>query len=263
MDELTNQSFESEADDSFEIEEVNEESHDDGEEAETEVSETEEHEEPEADDFSLDIRYNGQNQTLNREQATTLAQKGMNYDKINEKLQQALNNPVLKIVENNAKKAGLSVEEYANRMAQFQDSLNIQQIAREFKNQNPDVSDAVATQYASEVYKNRQAESAKQEAEKARQTAQAEQDALISEVKAFQERFPDVDIESLPNEVIDDINLGTPLMEAYLTYENQQLRNRLANTQTNARNRNNSVGKVSDNTGSATGTDPFIQGLLD
>lgn len=260
MDELTNQSFESEADDSFEIEEVNEESHDDGEEAETEVSETNE---SETDNFSLDIRYNGQNQTLNREQATTLAQKGMNYDKINEKLQQALNNPVLKIVESNAKKAGMSVEEYANRMAQFQDSLNIQQIAREFKNQNPDVSDAVATQYASEVYKNRQAESAQQEAERARQTAQAEQDALISEVKAFQERFPDVDIESLPNEVIDDINLGTPLMEAYLTYENQQLRNRLANTQTNARNRNNSVGKVSDNTGSSAGPDPFIQGLLD
>jgi hypothetical protein len=261
MDELTNQSFESEADDSFEIEEVNEESHDDGEEAETEVSETEEHEEPEADDFSLDIRYNGQNQTLNREQATTLAQKGMNYDKINEKLQQALNNPVLKVLESNAKKAGMSVEDYANRMAQFQDTMNIQQIAKEFKSQHQDASDEVATAYANEVYKNRLADIAKQDAEAAKASEQAEQNKLIAEVQAFTQRFPDVDIKKLPADVIDDINAGTPLMEAYLSYENQQLRNRLSNHDTNEKNKNNSVGKVSDNSGSDK-TDPFLEGLL-
>lgn len=256
MDEMTNQSIESE-DDSFEIEEVN----DTPDEEEVEETEVEETEPTPTEDF-LQIRYNGQDQSLTREQATTLAQKGMNYDKISQKLQDALNNPVLKIVESNAKKAGLSVEEYTNRLAQYQDSLSIQQIAKEFKTQNPDVSDAVATQYASEVYKNRQAQSAREEAERAQQASQAEQDALVAEVKAFQSRFPDVDIENLPNEVIDDINMGTPLMEAYLTYENQQLRNRLANSQTNARNRNNSVGKVSENTGKGTGNDPFIQGLL-
>ena len=257
MDEMTNQSLESE-DDSFEIEEVNETS-DESEEIEPEVEETEPSES--TDDF-LQIRYNGQDQSLTREQATTLAQKGMNYDKINQKLQEALNNPVLKIIESNAKKAGMSVEDYANRMAQYQDSLSIKQIATAFKQQNPDVSDAVANQYAGEVFKNRQAQMAREEAERAQQTAQAEQDALVAEVQAFQSRFPDVDIEKLPNEVIDDINMGTPLMEAYLTYENQQLRNRLTNSQTNARNRNNSVGKVSENTGKGTGNDPFIQGLL-
>lgn len=255
MDEMTNQS--PVEDDSFEIEEVNG-TPDEEEVEETEVEETE----PTPTEDFLQIRYNGQDQSLTREQATTLAQKGMNYDKISQKLQDALNNPVLKIVESNAKKAGLSVEEYTNRLAQYQDSLSIQQIAKEFKTQNPDVSDAVATQYASEVYKNRQAQSAREEAERAQQASQAEQDALVAEVKAFQSRFPDVDIENLPNEVIDDINMGTPLMEAYLTYENQQLRNRLANSQTNARNRNNSVGKVSENTGKNTGDDPFIQGLL-
>lgn len=255
MDEMTNQS--PVEDDSFEIEEVN----DTPDEEEVEETEVEETEPTPTEDF-LQIRYNGQDQSLTREQATTLAQKGMNYDKISQKLQDALNNPVLKIVESNAKKAGLSVEEYTNRLAQYQDSLSIQQIAKEFKTQNPDVSDAVATQYASEVYKNRQAQSAREEAERAQQASQAEQDALVAEVKAFQSRFPDVDIENLPNEVIDDINMGTPLMEAYLTYENQQLRNRLANSQTNARNRNNSVGKVSENTGKGTGNDPFIQGLL-
>jgi hypothetical protein len=257
-EEMTNQSFD---DDSFEIEEINDSS-DESEEVESETSENEDTTTtPEADDFALDIRYNGQNQTLNREQATTLAQKGMNYDKINEKLQQALNNPVLKVLESNAKKAGMSVEDYANRMAQFQDTMNIQQIAKDFQKQNPDASDAVATAYANEVYKNRLADIAKQDAEAAKASEQAEQNKLIAEVQAFTQRFPDVDIEKLPADVIDDINAGTPLMEAYLSYENQQLRNRLSNHDTNEKNKNNSVGKVSDNSGSDK-TDPFLEGLL-
>lgn len=257
-EEMTNQSFD---DDSFEIEEINDSS-DESDEVESETSENEDTTTtPEADDFALDIRYNGQNQTLNREQATTLAQKGMNYDKINERLQQALNNPVLKVLESNAKKAGMSVEDYANRMAQFQDTMNIQQIAKEFKSQHQDASDEVATAYANEVYKNRLADIAKQDAEAAKASEQAEQNKLIAEVQAFTQRFPDVDIEKLPADVIDDINAGTPLMEAYLSYENQQLRNRLSNHDTNVKNKNNSVGKVSDNSGSDK-TDPFLEGLL-
>lgn len=257
-EDMTNQSFMDDND--FAIDEVND-SPDEEEEVETEDAET--NTESETDSFSLDIRYNGKNQTLTREEATTLAQKGMNYDKINQKLQEALNNPVLRVLESNAKKAGLSVEDYAERMAQFQDTLNIQQIAREFKTQNPDVSDAVANQYANEVYKNRLAESARQDADRARANAQAEENRLIAEVQTFQNRFPDVDIENLPAEVIDDINEGTPLLEAWLTYENAQLRNRLSNRQTNEKNRQSSVGKVSDNSGSGQNVDPFVQGLLD
>ena len=256
MDELTNQSFDN--DDSFEIEEVNDSS-DESEEVETPV---EENEEP-TDSFSLNIRYNGQDQSLTREQATTLAQKGMNYDKVYEKLQAAQNNPVLKIIENNAKRAGMSLEDYANRMAQFQDSLNIQQIANDFKAKNPDVSDDVANQYANEVYKNQIAEMSRKDAEKAQRDAEAEQNALVAEVQAFKTRFPDVDIEKLPNEVIDDINSGTPLLQAYLSYENTQLRNKLANAETNSKNKSSSVGKVSANVSAADDTDPFVAGLLD
>jgi len=254
-EEMTNQSID---DDSFEIEEANE-----SYEPEEEEVESAESTEPttETDDFELDIRYNGQNQKLTREEATTLAQKGMNYDKIYNQLQSALNNPVLKVIEDNARKAGLSVEDYTNRMAQFQDTMSINQIASNFKKENPDVSDAVANQYAREVYKNQQAEQARRDADKAKADADAENNRLYAEVQAFNQRFPDVDIEHLPNDVIDDINAGVPLMEAYLLYENQQLRNRVANNETNAKNKANAVGKVSANV-SDDGVDPFVQGLL-
>ena len=165
------------------------------------------------------------------------------------------------MIESNAKKAGMSVDDYVNRMAQFQDTMSINQIASNFKKENPDVSDAVANQYAREVYKNQQAEQARQDADKAKADAELENNRLLAEVKAFNERFPDVDIEHLPNEVVDDINQGVPLMEAYLIYENQLLRNRVVNNETNAKNKANSVGKVSANVGD-DGVDPFVQGLL-
>ena len=259
MDEMTNQSPVTE-DDSFELEEVNE-----SPDEETVEEPASEETEPtqETDDNFLQIRYNGQDQFLTREQATTLAQKGMNYDKISQKLQEALDNPALKVIESNARKANMSVSDYVNRMAQFQDTLNIQQIANDFKAQNPDVSDAVAKQYANEVYKNQLAQMAKEQADREAQASQAEQDALVKEVKAFQSRFPDVDIQNLPNEVVDDINDGTPLMEAWLSYENRQLRNRLTNSNTNAKNKASAVGNVAENTSANTGTDPFLQGLLD
>lgn len=259
MDEMTNQSPVTE-DDSFELEEVNE-----SPDEETVEEPASEETEPtqETDDNFLQIRYNGQDQFLTREQATTLAQKGMNYDKISQKLQEALDNPALKVIESNARKANMSVSDYVNRMAQFQDTLNIQQIANDFKAQNPDVSDAVAKQYANEVYKNQLAQMAKEQADREAQASQAEQDALVKEVKAFQSRFPDVDIQNLPNEVVDDINDGTPLMEAWLSYENRQLRNRLTNSNTNAKNKAQAVGNVAENTSASAGTDPFLQGLLD
>ena len=255
-EEMTNQSID---DDSFEIEEANESY--EPEEVTEESAESTEPTTETVDDFELDIRYNGQNQKLTREEATTLAQKGMNYDKIYNQLQSALNNPALKVIESNAKKAGLSVDDYVNRMAQFQDTMSINQIASNFKKENPDVSDAVANQYAREVFKNQQAEQARKDADKAKADADAENNRLYAEVQAFNQRFPDVDIEHLPNEVVDDINAGIPLMEAYLIYENQQLRNRVANNETNAKNRANAVGKVSANV-SDDGVDPFVQGLL-
>ena len=71
-----------------------------------ETPETEEvQEEPE--EWSLDVKYNGEEKKLNKEEATTYAQKGMNYDKIY--------NPLEKL----AKKNGMQVGEYLNHSMKF------------------------------------------------------------------------------------------------------------------------------------------------
>lgn len=254
MDETTNQSTEST--ELFAIDEVANDTPD-ASDAITETTTAEPVEEP-----FMTIRYNGADENLTRDEAITLAQKGRNYDKINERLTALQNDPFRKQLDEIAMNAGLSTEEYMNRLSEFQTQSSIQRIAREFKRQNPDATDEIASQYAQQAYENQQTKLRKDKADKAKADADAEQNALVEEVKAFNKAFPKVDLNTLPQEVIDDINSGTPLMQAYLMYDNRQLRSRMQSEVTNQNNAKRNIGKLNENSGSANGGDPFLSGLL-
>ena len=259
MEELTNQSADIEETglDLWEEEPTPEES-----EAEPETSEEAEETEETPDTFELGIRYNGQDMKLSRDEATTLAQKGMNYDKMYQRLQELQNDPIRQKFDRLASEAGMTTEEYANRMELFLEQSNIQRIAREFKDQNPDISDDVATKYAEKAYAAQKAQTERQRADTIRQQKQTEDNALLQEVQSFSERYPDVDIKTLPDEVIDDINSGTPLETAWLRHQNREFLKRITNNETNAKNKAKSTGSVSDNQGGSGGGDDFIKGLL-
>jgi len=57
-------------------------------------------EETTENEFSLKVKYNGEEQFLNREQAIEFAQKGMNYDHVKEQLENLKNTPERDISEN-------------------------------------------------------------------------------------------------------------------------------------------------------------------
>lgn len=258
MDELTNQSDDLELDLGLGSDEEPEGENEETEE--TDVSEEAPEETP--DTFELGIRYNGQDMKLSRDEATTLAQKGMNYDKVYQQLQDLRNDPIRKVFEEQAAEAGLTLQEYAQRMQDFRQQVSIRNIADAFKKENPDVTDDIAQKYAEQAYANQKA---KIEADNRARTQQAESDrnqALIKEVQAFNEHFPDVKIEDLPAEVIDDINAGTKLETAYLRYQNRELQKRLSNSETNAKNKQKNIGSASDNMGGSGEEDPFLKGLF-
>jgi len=50
-------------------------------------------EEASAEEFSLKVKYNGESRMLSYDEAVTLAQKGMNYDRIKEQLEKLKNSP--------------------------------------------------------------------------------------------------------------------------------------------------------------------------
>lgn len=254
-EETTNQSVsETTEDDGFLADELSEES-------QSESEETKESSKQDTPESFLNIRYNGADKSLSKEEATTLAQKGMNYDKVYGKLQELQNNPSLRVLSNLANNAGVSVEEYISRLQQFSDQTTINEIASDYKAKNPDATDDMANDYAKMAFQNQMLQQQQQMQRQSQAQQQAQNDALIRQVQAFNERYPDVKVEDLPDAVIDDINAGADLETAYDRYLIDQLQGKLANKETNEKNKENATGKLSNNS-SSDNSDPFLAGLL-
>ena len=246
---------------------------------ETQAPETTEENSPESTDASIEapkeapkepevkepeflkIKYNGAEEGLTKDQTITLAQKGRNYDKVVARLEAMQNNPTLKVFAEQANRAGLSIDEYAQRLSEFQEQSQIHNLANEFKKSNPDVDDKIAEQYARQAYQNMQYQKKQNEAQRAQQAADIRRQTANEEMAVFMREYPNVDVRELPKEVIDDINSGQNLMSAYRGYENRLLRDQLAAERKNISNKRTSTGSVSENTASDE-SDPFLQGFL-
>lgn len=233
-------------------------------EEETPAESTEE--KPEAEEQAakefLKIKYNGAEESLTQEQAIELAQKGRNYDKVYGQLQDLRNDPTIRVIDEQARRAGLTRNEYITRLAQFQDESNISRIAQEFKTKYPDVSDEVADQYARSQYQNQLNARAQQEAKQRQQSETHKRQIASEQVRAFMTQYPDVKIDKLPDEVVADINNGESLLSAYRAYENKQMRAEIAALRKNGENKKKAVGHVAENAGGTGEKDPFLKGLL-
>lgn len=197
----------------------------------------------------LKIKYNKEEVALDREKAVELAQKGMNYDKILQRLQALENDPRLTFVENQAKKYGMTVEQYldAVREAEEQERLN------ELIQQN------IPEELAKEIMENRKFREQWEQERKAREEAEKRE----ADYKAFLETFPDVKPEDIPESVWKDVEEnGKSLVDAYTRYENQLLKEQLAKLQEgkvkekqNEENANSTTGSV---TGKGDGKQPYF-----
>lgn len=228
--------------------------------SDTTNNETDENQEVSSEEESfLNIRYNGEDKSLNHDQAVMLAQKGMNYDKVKGRLDE-LENGALRSISQIAERAGLTIDEYAQRLNDFQEQSEITRIANEYQAKHPDVDDEAAQEYANAVYQNQRAEQNRKNAEVQKQK-EAQTDAYFrDQVEQLYNYNPDIDIEHLDNEVIDDINAGMSPMEAYLRWENKSLRNKATNNAVNAKNKKN-ANSLKANSATTSG-DPFLEGLL-
>ena len=62
----------------------------------------------------LNVKYNKEDVALSQEEAIMLSQKGMNYDKLQQKYEELNNNPGLQYLNNLAQKSGMKVDELVN-----------------------------------------------------------------------------------------------------------------------------------------------------
>ena len=164
----------------------------------------------------LDIKYNGAEEHLTKEEAVTLAQKGRNYDKIMEKYNSLANSPALKIINEQAKRANMSVDDYVSRLQEFQRKSDQNKIAQKFREDHPDADDDVHDAYAEQAYQNQQAQEKQQEEKQAADAQKNLEETAKRMLDAFVQEYPDVDVTNLPEEVKVDIDQnGMSLLDAY------------------------------------------------
>lgn len=165
--------------------------------------------EPSESEPFLTVRYNKEDKSLSREDAVTYAQKGMNYDKLSGRLEEA--------------KAKLNEYE--------QDG--VVQLAKAFAERSGMSMEAALEQIRSQLEKGLDKDAAKRTAA----------DVQLAD---FAARNPGVDVRSLPKPVLDAWRSGVPLGEAVAGYKAQRriaaLEKQIAQMQTNVDNAAASMG---------------------
>jgi hypothetical protein len=225
------------------------------EEVDTNETEPTEPTQEEVDAF-LKIKYNKEEIPLDQERAKELAQMGMNYPKLQEKLQALESDPRLTFVEELAQRQGMNVDEFIGAFREQQE----QQQLNELIQQN------IPEEYAREMLENRkfrQEFQTKQQESQQQEQQQADFKEFLSYYKDANGKEFDPNKEAIPNEVLEAYQNGTPLKFAYMQHHNAQLQNQLKILKQNQVNTQRApVGSVTAHGSTETASkDPFEMGF--
>lgn len=171
----------------------------------------------------IKVKYNHEEREITLDEARELAQKGMNYDKQLEKLQQLESDPRLAFVESLAEQNNMSVDEYIEAV----------KVQREQEEINQLIQQNIPEDIAKELLESRKFRENFKAKEKETET-QSKQEA---EYKDFIESFPNVDAETIPAEVWEKASQGIPLKYAYMEHQNNELQSKMKILEQNKNNK--------------------------
>ena len=172
-------------------------------------------------------------------------QKGLNYDKKLQELENLQNSKLEKYAKSKAEELGITVDEYMDQVEQYEKD---QQKAREEEQLEEMINNGVPDSIAREVIATSQLRRELQKKEnelKAREEAQAKEKAKNKEYEDFLKEFPDVNPEDIPKEVFENAE-NSSLSNAYMKWQLKELQNQLSVAKTNERNKEAVVGGVTD-----------------
>ncbi|WP_312281465.1 hypothetical protein [Oscillibacter sp.] len=208
------------------------------------------------------LRHLGEEKAVNEQEMTTLAQKGLDYDRVREKYDAA--KPVVEMFAQMAKQTGMTVEQYVSFVrteAKKSAGMNDDEAKRAVELE--DRESAVLAKEAEEAEK----QTAAQQAAQAESSAEERRNADIAE---FQKTFPDAakDAGSIPQEVWDAVKQGQRLATAYAIWrekqalaETERVKQESAAKEQNAKNAGRSTGSMKTAGAESKASDPFLDGF--
>ena len=202
-------------------------------------------------DHSFQLKHLDEVRTVNRDEVITLAQKGLDYDRIKARLDDRTASDkkaadALAFLEDIAAKSGQSVDD-------FMDSVVASQRAKPDRSDYDAVLAQVKLERREKALAEREAQldaAKKQDAEKAQAA-----DRRQNDIKNFMQRFPSVKADAIPKEVWAKVSGGMTLTEAYAMHRAEQLERDLETERQNAKNAARPAGSRA--TAGASDTDEF------
>lgn len=190
-------------------------------------------------------------------------QKGLNYDKKLQELENLQNSKLEQYAKQKAMELGITVDEYMDRVENYEKE---QQREKEKEQLEEMLNNGVPEDVAKEVIATGQLRrqlQAKENELKAKEEAQEKERAKNREYEQFLKDFPDVNPEKIPKEVFEDAENST-LSNAYMKWQIKELKSQLEIAKTNEKNKEASVKGITE-----TGTtkeekhesDPFLEGF--
>jgi len=191
-------------------------------------------------------------------------QKGLNYDKKLQELENLQNSKLEKYAKAKADELGISVDEYMDQVEAYEKE---QEKAKEMERIQEMVNNGVPEETAKEVIAAGQMRKKYQQMEnelKKREEALNKEEAKKKEYQDFLDQFPDVNPDDIPKEVFEEAENST-LSNAYMKWKMKELEKELSVAKTNAKNAKSSVGGITETgpTNEKHETDPFLEGFLD
>lgn len=211
----------------------------------------------EDEQFSLPVKYNGQEIALDREQAVMFAQKGMNYDHVAQELAELREkNGRYGVIDEFAKAAGMRSEDYLDYLQQQRQKIEIR--GYEQQGMPRDLARHIVGQRQETLGVRRELEQMRGELGR----LQARQENA-RRWGAFFSAHPDVkSFDELPAEVRRAIAQGADPEAAYLRHENARVKSELSEHKQRRANALRAPGSARGE-GSGDAMDAFARAFMD
>ncbi|MBQ0035527.1 MAG: hypothetical protein KBT35_01270 [Firmicutes bacterium] len=213
----------------------------------------------------LNIRYDKQDISLTKEEAIELAQKGKNYDRINERYTN-LNSSLERL----AKMNGISVEEYLTKLDETQVAYEEGKELDALKEKYPNADEELLEQLAHQNVINRMEAKQKENLEKQKEQSDAQDLEIKRQAEMFRKEYPNVDYKVIQgNEQIkNDIMNGYTLLEAYNKWVVNEMKKdqpaidaKSKAEKLNEENKKKSLGSTTNAEDSDDSNDAFFKGM--
>lgn len=220
---------------------------------------------PLLEELSKKVKYNKENVSIESlEDLINGYQKGLNYDKIQEKLENLQNSKAETYIKNKADEMGISVDEYMDQVEEYEKQQKAEKDQERLEEMmESGVPEELAREVIATAELRRQLQIKENEL-KEKEEASKKKEQENKEYEDFMKNFPDVNPEDIPKEVFEDA-ANSNLSSAYMKYKLKDLENQLKVAKQNEENATSTVKGVTE-----TGTtkenhkdDPFLDGFYE